>query len=598
MKTELLAPAKNITIAKAAIDCGADAVYIGADNFGARKNASNSIEDIKEIVEYAHKFYVKVYVTVNTIVSDGELGKVKKLIRNLYDIGADALIIQDMSILKAATENEIPPIPLHISTQCDNRFDEKIKFFKEIGVTRVVLARELPLERIEKIVSENPELDIEVFIHGALCVSYSGQCYLSQYIGGRSANRGECAQPCRKKYSLVDDKGHELVKDKHLLSLKDFCASSYIKKLVNIGVKSFKIEGRLKDELYVRNVTGFYRGLLDECSSKSSSGKVELGFVPDLDKSFNRGYTDYFLSGRCDCFNFNTPKFTGGKIGHVVKVTVDNFTVDLIKGVELSPQDGLYFNNGEGCLINTVSVINGEQKSIIYPNKMPKIKKGAKIYRNIDIKFENSVLKSKTRRKIGVKIEFSGGKLTGIDEDNNRTELEITENEPAKNQDKMNEIFEKNLLKTGETDFYVTEFRQEEDIPFLPMSAINRYRRCLLDNLMKERIKNYKRNVQKPLKYAKYYKDKLDYRSNVHNKEGKLFYERCGAKVAEMSVEMGLPQRQIELMRTKHCIKYALNMCGNDKELFLKDDRGAEYPLGFDCKNCEMTVLSPQKSIG
>ena len=254
MKTELLAPAKNIEIAKAAIDAGADAVYIGATDFGARQRAGNSIEDIKELVEYAHKFYVKVMVTVNTILKDSELSAAKTLIKELYNIGVDSIIVQDMAILKWAIEGGIPPIPLHISTQCNNRTEEKVNFFRRMGLSRVVLARELSIDQIKDIIAKNPEIEIETFAHGALCVSYSGQCYLSQYIGGRSANRGECAQPCRKKYSVVDDKGNVLVNDKHVLSLKDFNTAQNLEQLVNIGVKSFKIEGRLKDINYVKNI--------------------------------------------------------------------------------------------------------------------------------------------------------------------------------------------------------------------------------------------------------------------------------------------------------------------------------------------------------
>ena len=253
MKIELLAPAKDLETAKIAIDCGADAVYIGGPSFGARYKAGNSLDDLKELVEYAHKFYVKIYVTVNTIVTDIELEEVKTLIQQLYSIGVDALIVQDMGILKLSIDKEIPPIPLHISTQCDNRDLEKVKFFEKLGIPRVVLARELSLKQIQEI-KNNTNIELECFIHGALCVSYSGQCYLSQSIGGRSANRGECAQPCRKNYSLIDDKGNIIVKDKPLLSLKDFNASKYLEKLVDIGVKSFKIEGRLKDKEYVKNV--------------------------------------------------------------------------------------------------------------------------------------------------------------------------------------------------------------------------------------------------------------------------------------------------------------------------------------------------------
>lgn len=271
-KVELLAPAKDKKTAIAAINSGCDAIYIGASNFGARKKVPNSLEDIKEIVDYAHKFYVKVHVTVNTVLTDDELFQAKELIQKLYDIGVDAVIVQDMGIFKLALDGELPPIVLHASTQCDNRTLEKVKFFDNMGISRVILARELSLEQIKEI-CQNSNTEIETFIHGALCVSYSGQCYFSHYIGGRSANRGECAQACRKKYTLVDENGKIIAKDKYLLSMKDFNASRHLKDLIDAGVKSFKIEGRLKDENYVKNVVAYYRQEIDKFARKTSSGK-------------------------------------------------------------------------------------------------------------------------------------------------------------------------------------------------------------------------------------------------------------------------------------------------------------------------------------
>ena len=588
MLTELLAPAKNIKIAKSAIDCGADAVYIGSVAFGARQKAGNSVEDIEELVQYAHKFYVKVFVTVNTIISDKELYDVKKLIHKLYDIGVDALIVQDMAILKMAIDGEIPPIPLHISTQCDNRLEEKVRFFSEMGLPRVVLARELSLKQIESIQKQNPELELECFVHGALCVSYSGQCYLSQYIGGRSANKGECAQPCRKKYSLVDDKGNVIVKDKHLLSLKDFNTSKHLKTLVDIGVKSFKIEGRLKDELYVKNVVGYYRHKLDEYSEKLSSGRISLGFEPDVNKSFNRGYTDYFLEQRKDCFNFDSPKFVGERIGKVKKVTPKYFVIDLEKDIKLNNQDGLCFDRTaeKGCLINRV------ETSTIYPNKMPDIKTGDIVYRNIDVSFEKGILSSKTKRQIGADIIFKNGTLYAVDEDNNSVSLNIIESENANNYEKMLNNFKQNIQKTGESDFYIRNIEISDELPFLPISAVNEYRRTLLELLMKERLGNYPREVQKPLRYVEFPKKELDYKANVHNFEADMFYQKCKSIVKERSFESSKPNRQVELMRTKHCIKYALGMCKSPQQLFLVDEKGKKYPLIFDCTHCEMAVLN------
>lgn len=591
MKTELLAPAKNIDIAKQAIDCGADAVYIGSVSFGARQNASNSIEDIEELVKYAHKFYVKVFVTVNTIITNDEIDDVKQLIKKLYKIGVDALIIQDMAILEMFINGELPPIPLHISTQCDNRLVEKVGFFSKIGLPRVVLARELSFKQIKEIHNKYPDIELECFIHGALCVSYSGQCYLSQFIGGRSANKGQCAQPCRKKYSLIDDKGNVIASDKHLLSLKDFNTSDIINKMVDIGVKSFKIEGRLKDEVYVKNVVGFYRQKLDKISEKTSSGKVILGFEPDLNKSFNRGYTHYFLEDRNNCFNFDTPKFVGEKLGTISKVTDRYFEIKNLKTF-INKQDGLCFgkNSEFGCIVNNV---DGKK---IFPNKMNKsINVGVEVFRNLDRKFEDTVLKTIAKRQIGVDISYNDGVITICDEDKNSVLINIEETELANNKEKMIENFKKSFSKTGKSDFYIDSISIESDLPFIPLSKVNEYRRIAFDKLMIERLKNYKREFQKPLNYTKFIKEELDYRANVHNSLAEKFYKKCSSEVIEHSFETKVPNRQVELMRTKHCLKYAFDMCKSPRNLILVDEKGVKYPLKFDCKHCEMAVLSPER---
>ena len=591
MKTELLAPAKNIDIAKQAIDCGADAVYIGSVSFGARQNASNSIEDIEELVKYAHKFYVKVFVTVNTIITNDEIDDVKQLIKKLYKIGVDALIIQDMAILEMFINGELPPIPLHISTQCDNRLVEKVGFFSKIGLPRVVLARELSLKQIEEIHNKYPDIELECFIHGALCVSYSGQCYLSQFIGGRSANKGQCAQPCRKKYSLIDDKGNVIASDKHLLSLKDFNTSDIINKMVDIGVKSFKIEGRLKDEVYVKNVVGFYRQKLDEISEKISSGKIVLGFTPDLNKSFNRGYTHYFLEDRGQCFNFDTPKFIGERLGVVSKITDRYFEIKGLK-TEINKQDGLCFgkNSEFGCIVNNV---DGKK---IFPNKMNKsIKIGVEVFRNLDRKFEDSVLKTSAKRQIGIDIIVENNMIKVLDEDMNSYKIEITETEVANSKEKMLDNFKRSFSKTGESDFYINSISINSDLPFIPVSKINEYRRIVFEELMKERLKNYNREFQKDLKYVEFINKELDYRTNIHNSMAEKFYKECSSKVLEYSFETKVPNRQVELMRTKHCLKYAFDMCKSPRNLILVDEKGIKYPLKFDCKHCEMAVLSPEK---
>lgn len=590
-KVELLAPAKDKQTAFAAINSGCDAIYIGAQNFGARKKVGNSLEALKEIVDYAHKFYVKVHVTVNTILKDTELVAAQELIQNLYKIGVDAIIVQDMAIFKLAIEGKLPPIAIHASTQCDNRSLEKVKFFKNIGASRVILARELSLEQIREIgkFAQNNNLEIETFVHGALCVSYSGQCYMSYCIGGRSANRGECAQACRKKYSLIDEKGNIIIKDKYLLSMKDFNASKHLKNLIDANVKSFKIEGRLKDRNYVRNVVAYYRREIDKFADKTSSGKVFLDFEPDVRKSFNRGFTDYFLNERKKCFNFESPKSLGEKLGKIKLVGKNYFEIEWSKNASsksLSPQDGLYFNE-MGCLVNKT------EGNKIFPNKMDGIKTGIEIYRNFDSKFEKQLANSKTKRQIEVKFIYEKGVLKAIDEDENSTELNIDCSEIPKNSEKMKENFITQLQKTGESDFYVTEIKINGELPFLPISKINEIRRNIFSKLMDERLKNYKREIQKPLKYSEFPQKELDYRANIYNNKAKLFYENCGCKICEMAYESGQTKSNpIELMHTKHCIKYALDMCKSPKKLFLIDEKGKKYPLKFDCKNCEMYVLS------
>lgn len=596
-KLELLAPAKDKKTAIAAIESGCDAVYIGAVKFGARQAVGNSLEDIKEVVEYAHKFYVKVHVTINTILTDDELLQAKDLIWKLYEIGVDAIIVQDMGILELAIRGELPPISIHASTQCDIRTLEKAEFFQNVGVSRIILARELSLEQIQKICSAVSSIDdkenaieVETFIHGALCVSYSGQCYMSQYIGGRSANRGECAQACRKKYTLVDENGNIIAKDKHLLSLKDFNASKQIENLVKAGVKSFKIEGRLKDENYVKNVVAYYRNILDNCGRKSSSGKIFADFEPDVKKSFNRGFTEYFLKKREKCFNFDTPKAIGEKIGTVTKVGKDFFEIK--SKIKLNNQDGLCFMNGghlEGCLVNRLDKNGAVIK--VFPNKMNGIKTGTEIFRNQDVAFEKLLSNSKIKRRIGVEIIYRDGIITAIDDNKNFANVSVDFTESPKNPDKMKENFIKQMEKTGESDFYARKVRVCSDLPFIPISVVNELRRKLLDELMDERLKNYKRDVQKPLQHAFFPKEKLDYRANIHNQTAKEFYENCGCEVCEMSLECtSCRQKCIELMRTKHCLKFAFNMCGSPEKLFLIDDKGKKYPLEFDCKNCEMII--------
>ena len=583
-KVELLAPAKDLETGIAAINYGADAVYIGASDFGARCSAGNNLEDIKRLVDYAHLFNVKIHVTVNTILTDEEVLKAKDLISNLYKIGVDAIIVQDMGIINLAIKGEIPPIPIHISTQCNNRTLEKVKFFESIGVTRVILARELSLDKIKE-VCKNSNIEIETFIHGALCVCYSGQCYMSYFNGGRSANRGECAQPCRKKYSLVDENGKFFVKNKYLLSLKDFNASEYIEELIRAGVKSFKIEGRLKDVNYVKNVVSHYRNLIDKYTQKTSFGEIIHDFEPDVNKSFNRGFTTYFLEKREKCSNINTPKSIGEKICKVK--TSDEGWFETDKQIKINPQDGICYNmNSEfdGCLVNK------QENNKIFLNKKIKVKKGTEIFRNYDYEYDKKLSNSKTKRNLGIDIYYDNNLITIKDERNNYTQYKIKTTEKAKNPEKLKETFIKQFSKTGESIFYVNSIKISGEIPFLPVSHINEIRRKLFNQLREEIINNYKNEQQKILKYAKYPLLEADYHENIHNMEAEEFYKNCGVTVKEKSLESTKNFKNKELMRTKYCIKHYFDMCKSPKNLYLIDDKGKKYKLDFDCKNCEMVI--------
>lgn len=586
--TELLAPAKDKETAFVAIDCGADAVYIGAPRFGARKNVPNTLSDIKEVVDYAHKFWAKVFVTMNTILTDSELEEAVEIAIKLSDIGVDALIIQDLGLLERlmcllssgfGENNRLAPI--HMSTQCDNYLPQKVRFFNDLGVSRVILARELSLQQMNEIHKENPNLELEAFIHGALCVSMSGQCYLSHSIGGRSANRGECAQPCRKKYTIETIDGEIIKKDFYALCLKDFNASNCLEKMSKSGICSFKIEGRLKDIGYVKNVVSYYRKKLGK---GCSSGISTYCFEPDLNKSFNRGFTEYFLNGRVDCFNQESPKSKGEYLGEVVEVKKDCFKLKTDK--KINSQDGIYYND-------TGFAVNKVVDEYIYPNHKINIKKGDKLWRNFDSAFEKELARP-VKRQIGINILVTDSILIE-DEDSVSISIRLPQNEKANNPEKMKETFIKQFSKTGESDFYIKKIQVDTQLPFMSISEINKLRRELLDKLMEKRIEVYNRDVrkwQKPMQYTQYFEKELDYRANIHNESARAFYEKSGVNVIESSFESQIPKRSVALMRCKHCIKFALNMCKSPKNLVLRDECGKVYPLKFDCKKCEMSVMS------
>lgn len=590
-KLELLAPAKDYKTALDAINCGADAIYIGARKFGARKNASNNIDDIKKIVDWAHIFNVKVYVTLNTILNDDELNEAIEIINELYKIKVDALIIQDFGILQLSYENKLPPIVLHMSTQCDIKDIEKVKFFEKIGIKRVILARELPVDKIKKIRKET-SLELEHFIHGALCVCYSGLCYMSQYIGERSANRGVCAQACRKKYSLVDEKGNFIVKNKYLLSLKDNNLSNHLDKLIKAGIKSFKIEGRLKDSSYVKNNVLFYNELLKDYP-RTSFGKIIKDFNPNPSKTFNRGFCDsYLFNKKDDIYNFDSPKSIGEYIGEILSSTSDFFIIKTKQ--TLNNQDGLCFilkDDMTGCLVNKADKVKEGYK--IFPNKKILLPKGTKIYRNIDVEFNKILENSKTARKIEVNFIVEENKISIMDENSNKTFVEF-EKEPAQNKEKMKDNYIKSLSKLAYSPYIAKKIEFKGDnLTFLPISKLNEIRKELVEKLCNKVLNAYKVKKQKPVNLEQFPSEIGDYRLNVFNNKAKEFYENCNCVVEEFAVEKTKNYKNKELMRTRHCLKRATVGCNCEKELFLMDDRKVLYPLTFDCNKCEMAVLSP-----
>ncbi len=594
-KIELLSPARDMECGIAAIRCGADAIYIGAECFGARASVGNSTEDIKKLVSFAHTYFARVYVTLNTILTDRETGRAKELLEKLYETGVDAFIIQDMGFL----EMDIPPVPLFASTQCHNNSAEKIKFLEQVGFKRAILARELSLEEIKHI-REKTEIELECFVHGALCVCYSGQCYLSYAIGGRSGNRGDCAQPCRKIYSLVDESGHVILKNKHLLSLKDLNLSGYIRELVDAGINSFKIEGRLKDINYVKNIVSFYRQKIDGAGyKKTSAGNISIDFIPDPEKTFNRGYTDYFLMGRRkDITSFDTPKSTGKECGTVLKCDKISF---YLKHHSLKTGDGICFFDDSRILRGTS--VKKVENNRIFPDDISFIKKDTLIYRNLDIDFLKQLKHAKIERKISIKLTVSeeNGKilLTAVDEDNIKASLSAEINiEIARNREKALFNLKKQLSSLGETEFLAEHIEINlKDIYFITVKEINNLRRKLVEILRKNREDAFSRKLSYIEKNNYPFPDEtVTFRGNVMNILAGRFYARHGAKVIEPAAETGMEMKGHTVMKTKHCLKYSAGICpgkGCKKTapLYLVDEKGKKYLLQFNCNDCTMEVI-------
>lgn len=604
-KIEILAPAKNLIQGIAAINSGADALYIGAPQFGARSNATNSIEDIAELVKYAHLFNAQVFVVINTILYDNELETCRKLIWDLYEIKVDALIIQDMAIF----EMDLPPIVLHASTQSNNRDADKIKFLKDAGIKRVVLARELNLHQIKEI-SDTADVELEFFVTGALCVSFSGNCYMSVANGERSANRGSCAQNCRLPYNLIDGNGDTLIKNSHLLSIKDLDVSDQIPNLIEAGICSFKIEGRLKDVVYVKNNVSYLRQKLDsflegnEKYTKASSGKCTFTFDSSLNRTFNRGYTDYFVNERHQSIgSWESPKSKGQYIGKLIRTVGNSYEIE----------NGNLLNNGDGlCYINDDNeaegiYVNRAENGFVYPNVLKEIKGGTFIYRNNDAAFikiverEDSAIRKISTKLLLTEIE-NGFELTATDEDGNICSVNLEHpKELTKNNESIEENFKINLAKTGFTPYTADEITiQFSGNWFLPISKINEMRRLVFEKLTEIRLENYHVEEQPIVKTSHPYPEtKLDFMYNVSNKLARKFYERHGVTEIEKAFELQWDPGKSRVMTTKYCIKYELEKCPKYhkdtlgvkvKEPLVLKQGELEYKLKFNCKPCEMEI--------
>ena len=605
MTIELLSPAKNLECGLEAIRHGADAVYIGAPKYGARAAAGNSLDDLRQLADYAHQFGARVYVTLNTIVYDDELAEVEALVWQLYRIGIDALIVQDMALL---TMN-LPPIELHASTQTDNRTPEKVQFLHSVGFSQVVLARELSLDDIAKIHSACP-VPLEAFVHGALCVSYSGQCYASQACFGRSANRGECAQFCRLPFTLEDADGRIIERDRHLLSLKDMNRSAHLEAMMDAGVRSFKIEGRLKDVTYVKNITAYYRQAIDKILvhrpeyRRASQGVSTYTFTPQPDKSFNRGFTDYYITGRrTDVTSFATPKSVGEPLGHVKEVGRGFITVSSAKA--LHNGDGLCYIDERGLLqgfrVNRVEGIR------LFLKDMPRtLRARTPLFRNYDQEFERLLSRPSAERRIPVTMRLYevpfGFALTLADAQGRQATVSLTcDKEPARTEQRAG--IETQLAKLGGTilmaervdiDFTANWFIPSSVVADMRRRAVDAYERvCKLKNEnSKLRV-----NTTAPSAQSTISGGQLSYLANIANQRAEDFYRAHGAVQVSPAFELNAP-KGATLMFCRHCLRYAMGWCPRNggvkspyrEPYMLVSADGRRFALEFDCKQCIMMV--------
>jgi len=616
---ELLSPARDTAIAREAILHGADAVYIGCPGFGARHNASNSLRDIAELVPFAHRYGAKIFVTLNTILHDDELEPAQALIHQLWQAGVDALIVQDMGVL----ELDIPPIELHASTQCDIRSVEKAKFLSDVGFSQIVLARELNLDQI-KAIHDNVDATIEFFIHGALCVAYSGQCNISHAQTGRSANRGDCSQACRLPYTLKDDQGRVVAYEKHLLSMKDNDQSANLAALVDAGVRSFKIEGRYKDMSYVKNITAYYRQLLDEVMTqrgdlaRASAGVTEHFFVPSPDKTFHRGSTDYFVNARkIDIGAFDSPKFIGLPVGEVMKVTKEYLDVDVRE--PLSNGDGLNVlvkRDVVGFRANTVENLAGNRYRV-WPNEMPEALKTLRAHhplnRNLDHNWQQALLKTSSERRVAVDIELGGWQEQLILTMTSEEGVSVTrtldgEFNEANNPEKAYNSLRDGVTKLGQTLYYARAVTI--NLPgalFVPNSLLNQLRRETSDALDEARLAAYQRGTRKAVSVpAPVYPDShLSFLANVYNHKAREFYHRYGVQLIDAAFEAHQEKGDVPVMITKHCLRFAFNLCPKQAKGSIKSWKATPMQLihgdevltlKFDCRPCEMHVIGKIKN--
>ncbi len=622
---ELLSPAKNAEIGREAIIHGADAVYIGGPAFGARHNASNPLEDIAGLVEFAHRYHARIFVTMNTIFHDAELEMVRKQIWQLYDAGVDALIVQDMGLL----EMDLPPIQLHASTQCDIRTVDKARFLGAVGFSQLVLARELSLEQIRKI-RETVDTPLEYFIHGALCVAFSGQCYISHADTGRSANRGDCSQACRLPYTLTDGQGRVVAYEKHLLSMKDNDQSRNLEALIDAGIRSFKIEGRYKDMGYVKNITAHYRLLLDEIMerrselNRASSGHTRVLFTPDVDKNFHRGHTDYFANGRLlDIGAFDSPKYVGVELGVVSRVGADHF--DLMANAPLANGDGLNYMHKRstvGILANRVEKLGEDedgQRWRVFPNEtmtaLPALKVGTVIHRNRDHQWESALNKKSAERKVTLQMKLSehagGLRLVICDEDGITSVADATiALQPAQQAVQAEAALRVSLGKLGNTMFEAGQIELLLSQPwFVPAAAINALRRDAIAAHEAARLAAWQRPPRKaPAQPCPTYPEtQLSYLANVYNEKARAFYHKHGVQLIDAAYEAHQEAGEVSLMITKHCLRFSFNLCPKQAkgvqgvqgqvraEPMTLVSGNERYTLRFDCKPCEMHVIGAIK---